>query len=123
MKVLASISLAFLYLLSATDVSEIGKLPELYEHYQHHLEEEGQLSFLGFIEMHYLGEGHDDDHDHDLPFQDASNLIVINMPAITPTAYTHFEPREKITLSTSWPQVYDFLPSELSFDIWNPPRA
>jgi hypothetical protein len=121
MKILVSISLAFLYLLSATDVSEMGKLPELYEHYQVHLEEEGQLSFLGYLEMHYRGEGHDDNHD--LPFQDTSNLIVINMPAITPVTYAHSEQRQKITLSTSWPQVKDFLSSELTFDIWNPPRA
>ena len=123
MKVLASISLAVFYLFSATDLAEIGKIPELYEHYQEHQDEEGSITILDFLEMHYLGEGHEGDHDHDLPYQDDVDYIVVNIPAITPSPPQSETVGVKVIQLTSWPQVKDFLPSELSFEIWNPPRV
>lgn len=123
MKVLASISLAILYLFSATGLAEVGKLPELYEHYQEHQEEEGEITILDFLEMHYLGEGHEGDHEHDLPFQHDVDYIVVNIPAITPSTPLSETLSVRAVPLTSWPQVKDFLPSELSFEIWNPPRG
>lgn len=123
MKLLTSISLAVLYLFCATDLSEMTKLPELHEHYQLHKEEKGDMGFLEFLGMHYMGEAHEGDHDHHLPFHDDVDQIIVHIPAITST---NIEPEGKtviISHSSSWPQVKDFLPSELSFEIWNPPRV
>ena len=118
-----SILLAFLYLFSATELSELTKLPSLWEHYQMHKEEANEnMDIWSFLKLHYSQEEHHDDHEHHLPFQDCADHMVLNLPAIWPQATSIAIENSFVFISSHWPHCTDFLPSELTFDIWNPPQ-
>lgn len=114
--------MACLYLVAATDLSELSKVPALLDHYQCHLVEEPAMGFWEFMELHYESEDHHDDHEHHLPFQDCSEHVVLNLPAIFTEALSIHNPQSFVFISEEWPHWEVFLPSELAFDIWNPPQ-
>lgn len=60
------------YLFSSTALSQFLKLPELIGHYFEHKNKQRDLSFLGFLCIHYFnGDVHDADYEKDmkLPFK------------------------------------------------------
>jgi hypothetical protein len=72
MKQRISIYFLAIYLLSATPLHELLKLPMLVQHFMEHKAENSQISFCEFLEMHYAAHStHDADHKHDgkLPFK------------------------------------------------------
>lgn len=63
-----------IYLIGATELHQLLKMPLLLEHYNEHKLDNGNLSLISFIYQHYLGDdgnANDDQKDQNLPFKSA----------------------------------------------------
>lgn len=63
-----------IYLLGATELSQLLKMPVLLQHYMEHKMGNGNLSLAHFIYMHYVtddGDATDEKRDQKLPFKSA----------------------------------------------------
>lgn len=63
-----------IYLLGATELNQLLKMPLLIEHYMEHKLDNGNLSLLSFMYMHYVGDdgdATDEQKDQNLPFKSA----------------------------------------------------
>ena len=75
-----------IYLLGATELSQLLKIPLLIEHYTEHKLDNGNLSLLSFMYMHYVGDDGDttdEQKDQNLPFKSAhfqmQNTVVFSL--------------------------------------------
>jgi len=75
-----------IYLLGATELSQLLKIPLLIEHYMEHKLDNGSLSLLSFMYMHYVGDDGDvtdEQKDQNLPFKSAhfqlQNTVVFSV--------------------------------------------
>jgi len=127
LKKVISIFFLAVYLLSTTQLSELLKLPMLVQHYIEHKEENKDLSFLGFIEIHYShGSPKDADYDKDmkLPFKSISysNISLVSFCTPIPN-FKHnlviFVKNNKLHFSDySFTYTSAFLSA-----IWQPPKT
>lgn len=65
--------LASLFLFSATELHQLVKLPELLRHYREHCGKGSDMSFLGFLQLHYSAnhpQDNDEEDDNQLPFKE-----------------------------------------------------
>lgn len=89
-KAIGAILLLAVYLLSSTELGEFMKLPVLVSHYLTHKHQDNQLSFFGFMEMHYSSTDHaanpDDAEDTQLPFKSHNTCAGISAVSFLPTA-------------------------------------
>ncbi len=123
-----AISILFLsiYLMASTEAHQLLKLPVVFEHFVEHQQEDSNIGFLEFLDIHYLhGSPKDADYDRDmqLPFKTSSDcvsvfasasisnhlLISIDMPLFYVKSF-------KVELDHNQP-----LSSYLA-NIWQPPR-
>jgi hypothetical protein len=78
MKFLLSFIL-FIYVFVSTPLLELAKLPQLYTHYIEHKKENHQLSFAGFLYLHYGDEDHAENHHNSLPFKSCNENTVVSI--------------------------------------------
>jgi len=127
MKAVVSILLLTIHLFTATEVSQLIKLPVLFEHYNEHKQEEASITFASFLYRHYFTDHSNDGHpdrDSQLPFH----------------SHEHCSGHQLVVLPTHYDQVISLpvLPVEqkqnFSFSdqciplvylscIWQPPKA
>lgn len=115
-----------IYLLSATQLSELLKLPLLAEHYLEHKKENKDLTFIGFLENHYKqGVSIDADYDKDmkLPFKKCNSSVFVT------TYFCSFNSNPEISLSfvsevtENKISDYNFIYSSVFLaSIWQPPK-
>ncbi|MBK8851687.1 MAG: hypothetical protein IPN73_16280 [Saprospiraceae bacterium] len=114
-----------MFLLAATPMGELLKLPLLVHHLVTHLEEEPEMSLAEFFKMHYnQGIVIDEDYHQDmqLPFKSVpSNVCFIlgdihGLPLMEMTPMPGKIGKEKIRVITP------DLPSSFLSRIWQPPR-
>ncbi len=124
-----SISIFFfsLYLLSTTEARQLLKLPVIFQHYQEHRQENNQLTFLAFLDIHYMhGSPKDNDYDRDmqLPFKTPSDCISTIAFAYVPTSLSISIPKPVLeTTGIKYLRTKEaFLPSSYLSRIWQPPR-
>ena len=89
MKRVSAIFFFILYLTSTTEASQLMKLPVILQHYHEHRQQDQKISFIAFLDMHYMhGSPHDDDYERDmqLPFKRADHHAVVSPVIITPPA-------------------------------------
>lgn len=102
MRRIIAIFFCILYLTSTTEASQLFKIPVIIQHYQEHRQADKQMSFLSFLDMHYMhGSPHDDDYDRDmqLPFKKMDhrpNFSPVSAPVFTEivpvNTQEHFSP-------------------------------
>ncbi|MBK9686343.1 MAG: hypothetical protein IPO65_00765 [Saprospiraceae bacterium] len=118
-------SMLCIFLLAATPMGELLKLPLLVHHLVTHLEEEPEMSLAEFFKMHYnQGIVIDEDYHQDmqLPFKSVpSNICFIlgdihGLPLMEMTPMPGKIGKEKIRVITP------DLPSSFLSRIWQPPR-
>ena len=118
-------SLLCMFLLAATPMGELLKLPLLVHHLLTHLEEDPQMSLGEFFKMHYdQGIVMDEDYHQDmqLPFKSVpSNVCFVlgdihGLPLMEMTSMPGKIGKEKIRVNTP------DLPSSFLSCIWQPPR-
>jgi hypothetical protein len=123
-----AIAILFLsiYLFSATEFSQLLKLPLLVEHFIEHKEENKQITLWEFLDMHYAKtttKDADYDKDMKLPFKSTGNSVSFTalncLLASFETALNH--PTQNTC--TSYSIFSEHIPnSSLLNAIWQPPK-
>jgi hypothetical protein len=124
-----AISIFFLatYLFATTQLGELLKLPVLVNHYVGHKQENKNLSFLGFLKMHYFnGDPKDADYDEDmkLPFKSVtfssftSVVFCTPMPSFKQNIIIYFKNDTQHFSEYAFQYTSAFLST-----IWQPPRV
>jgi hypothetical protein len=115
----------FSFLFSATELKEFLKLSDLVEHYEEHKKDNKNISFVGFLWMHYsTTSDHDGDAEKDnkLPFKKHDHCFVAdNTFSIHKNSSFTFQSPEQI-VSASFNSHSSFIPSGISNNIWQPPK-
>lgn len=126
MRKAVSISFLFLYLTTFAPFREVLKLPILIEHFIEHRSADRSISFLAFLDMHYMhGSPKDADYDRDmqLPFKIISN--VSGVAVVIPSSRIAFEAEH--TLRSKEEKCPLINSSDYSFNyqdmIWQPPKV
>ena len=87
MRSLAALFLLAFYLLVATEVHQLMRLPQLWVHYVHHKTEGNDNTFTAYLVEHYVLEQNNDEDSQDdrqLPFKSNDNCITISLSAYEP---------------------------------------
>ena len=126
MKKISAIFLLSVYLLSATQLSELLKVNILIAHYQETELKNGPVAFLDFLVMHYItddGTTQDDDRDEQLPFKSHSSLVANGFSSFI------INRNVEILLVSPVADAKDFndycnpfISSIYAQQVWNPPR-
>ena len=78
MKKLVILILSLAFLCSYTELRQLFKMPLLIEHYKKHCSENGDISFLAFLRLHYSEQeknDNDEQEDNQLPFKQVTEKI------------------------------------------------
>jgi hypothetical protein len=114
-----------IYLLGATELSQLLKIPLLIEHYTEHKLDNGNLSLLSFMYMHYVGDDGDttdEQKDQNLPFKSAhfqmQNTVVF-------AVFKYELPKIFVNMNRSvWPVMQSNSLSTIALgSLFRPPRA
>jgi len=115
-----------IYLISATELSQLLKMPLLVQHYLEHKEENHSITIWQFLYMHYALENAKDTDikDTKLPFKTSTNVaysIALGLPN-----KLDFDLKPKNPLTAVKKIFYyqsDFASSHFLSFIWQPPKA
>ena len=126
MKKYIVISFLFVYLFSATELSELLKIPQLFEHYTEHKNQNNKISFFDFLTMHYY-DAHDNDGDDEsdmkLPFKSHDNCSVSNGQVFFSQSFPVITIKNtESSLEKIKTYKEDFLFSSFQSNIWQPPK-
>ncbi len=114
-----------IYLLGATELSQLLKIPLLIEHYTEHKLDNGNLSLLSFMYMHYVGDDGDttdEQKDQNLPFKSAhfqmQNTVVF-------AVFKYELPKIFVNMNRSvWPVMQSNSLSSIALgSLFRPPRV
>ena len=113
---------------SANGQELIRHLGDITDHYQEHIAADPGLSISDFLALHFgdLQQQHQSEHDHSsLPFQDGHhhNMVISGLLVTLPEV--HFLPRHLVSEVSISGQGQDpsWIMSELTYEIWQPPRT
>lgn len=123
-KVIAIFFLAVV-LLAQSPLQQLLRLPVLLEHFREHQAIGGGISFLDFIQLHYLsGNPKDDDYDRDnqLPFRADDVVLMGSMVDVPDNFEMDLLPAEYKEVSYPLIDCTQLSPSFAS-GIWQPPRV
>ena len=121
LSILLSFQLFIASVLPNIDTHDLDDIPELVKHFNEHKKESKgkELSFVGFLKMHYTKSEDTDKKDHsNLPFKhqhSCSITVAALMPSHNFTFTEHFIPVSKVKIAKS---------STLSYHpfFWQPPK-
>jgi hypothetical protein len=117
--------LAF-YLLSATAIHEVIKLPRLVEHYFDHSREDTRVGLIQYLTLHYgIEDGTDDDaaEDNKLPFKSSEYFSSISFVSVKPPVIGQSMRLSEIVNAHNFLiRNESYLPSPYLDSIWQPPR-
>ena len=126
MKKRISYSIIFLYLVSVMHLTELLKLPVLFHHFNTHKKENNNISFISFLEMHYLhGNVKDADYEDDmkLPFKMMTNLCCSQIIFISQTPVFIFQKIKFFIFQKKHLLVNQFFENSFYNNaIWQPPK-
>jgi hypothetical protein len=117
-----------IYLFSTTEAHQLLKLPVIFQHYAEHQIEDENISFIDFLDMHYMhGSPKDDDYDRDmqLPFKSSVDCISNISLGFVPAFIEFNFDREVVLFTTkkSFPIRNQYLISSYLSFIWQPPKV
>jgi hypothetical protein len=127
LKKFTAILLFTAYLFSTTELHQLLKLPMVFIHFAEHQKENKSISFLRFLDMHYMhGSPRDKDYNEDmkLPFKTADNCTALVSPVLipqlvqTPAIPVIIPVETKMRIFDAW-----FNPSSYLSSIWQPPKS
>ncbi len=112
---------------STTEAHQLFKLPVIFEHFAEHQQENSKITFIAFLDMHYMhGNPKDKDYDRDmqLPFKTSNDCVFSVMPAFVPPTlqFTLLPPIEVTTQKVFISKDPSIISSYLS-SIWQPPKS
>lgn len=115
------------YLFSTTELHQLLKLPVIFEHYYEHKQLNKAISFLDFLDMHYMhGSPLSSDYAEDmqLPFKTLDKCLGTTIPVIVPQNINiaiHLP--VQIKKERRFIMQDEFMPSSYLSRIWQPPKA
>ncbi|MBS1525338.1 MAG: hypothetical protein JST19_06805 [Bacteroidetes bacterium] len=127
MKKFSTILLLTAYLFSTTELHQLLKLPVVFEHFAEHQKQNKNISFLQFLDMHYMhGSPKDKDYSEDmkLPFKTADNCVSSVSPVVIPLLTHTLEnyivhiPEKEIHITRD-----ELIPSSYLSRVWQPPKS
>jgi len=125
LKKILVISALFVYVLSATELHQLVKLPFLVHHYIEHNVKDNQ-SMHDFLHLHYSNH-HKNDNDYNdkkLPFKSHENCVNINLSFFFVSMPSGFSLKIFSEELKSYPLYSDnFSSSAFLSSIWQPPKA
>lgn len=128
MKRLTVLFLLSAFLFSTTELSHLLKIPLLFTHFYTHKEQDKNLTFSGFLALHYITESASvphDDQDMKLPFKMhdscAAQLQVLFMPVSSPNLLAK-KFRQIRLKHNAYLQDVSITSSYLA-SIWQPPKS
>lgn len=117
-----SIFFLFVFASATTEFGQFLKLPLLIQHFYSHQQKEN-MSLMEFFAEHYVGDHEDEDKKEDmqLPFKTVINgpSIVASFTITKMEVEKPFQPLKELTV----PKQTSFIPSQLVFQIFHPPRT
>ncbi|MGE3825730.1 MAG: hypothetical protein AB7G44_16025 [Bacteroidia bacterium] len=125
MKKIVVVSFLLIYLLSATELHQLVKLPFLVHHYVEHKNKDNQ-SLAEFLHFHYSThhETENDYKDTRLPFKSNENCVVISLSAFFVSSPSNFRFNVFSSTLKSYPLYSDnFRSSAFLSSIWQPPKS
>lgn len=115
------------HLFSTTELHQLLKLPVIFEHFADHRKENKAISFLQFLDMHYLhGSPKDKDYNEDmkLPFKSSHNCTITLSPVLVPQFVRAIDaPLAAAVAKRIHIPKARFVPFSYLANIWQPPRA
>lgn len=125
MKRIIAISLITCFLVSTTELCQLLKLPKLIEHFAQHREQNSDLSFQAFLNLHYLiDHGKDADYQEDmqLPFKTFQTPINSNYTGFI-AHHIYYTPMQSFAIVKTPPllindEISDFI---VYNSVWRPP--
>ncbi|HWB26777.1 MAG TPA: hypothetical protein VG738_14940 [Chitinophagaceae bacterium] len=126
LKKITAIFFFAVYLLSSTEAHQLFKLPVVFQHFAEHKKENRNISFLQFLDMHYMhGSPMDKDHDRDmqLPFKTTGDCIAIAPVFVPLTAQVSIMAPVKISGKKNYVIKHQCLLSAYLSAIWQPPKS
>jgi len=115
------------YLFSTTELHQLLKLPVVFEHYYEHKQINKDISFLDFLDMHYMhGSPLSSDYAEDmqLPFKTLDKCISAVVPVIVPQNINipvHLP--VQIKKDQRFIMKKEFIASSYLSRIWQPPKS
>lgn len=118
------ISLLFAFAFVQTPLHEVFKLPVLFAHFMEHKEQDNTIDFYKYLKMHYSENHVDSDYDRDmeLPFKHCSMPLFLIMTTVSnnvEVSLNNISPESKKILTG---YKNPFLNTDISHNIWQPPR-
>ncbi|RFM33319.1 hypothetical protein DXN04_20050 [Chitinophaga silvisoli] len=115
-----------LFTLHTISFDQLLKLPVLVMHYIEHRAQDGNLSVMQFLSMHYWGHDNNDndqDRDDQLPFKKVNSTTVHQV--FTPLArITYLKVQAVSNIAIKYPEPdEDRLPNPAASDLFRPPRV
>jgi len=126
LKKIIAILFLTIYLLSVTEAYQLLKLPVIFQHFAEHKKENGKITFLEFLDIHYMhGSPMDKDYERDmqLPFKTSSDCISVISPAFVPPVITYsIEVTVAVVHQRFFGKKNQLLTSSYLANIWQPPK-
>ncbi len=126
MKKLTAILILTAWLFSTTELHQLLKLPVFFEHYYEHKQLNKDISFLDFVDMHYMhGSPLSSDYAQDmqLPFKTIDKCLGTTVPVIVPqNIYIAIQLPVQIKKDPRFIMKEQFIPSSYLSRIWQPPK-
>ncbi len=127
MKKFTAILILTAYLFSTTELHQLLKLPVVFEHYYEHKQLNKDISFLDFLDMHYMhGSPLSSDYAEDmqLPFKTIDKCLCTTIPVIVPqniniAVHQPVQLKKKLRFI----MLDEFMPSSCLSRIWQPPKS
>jgi hypothetical protein len=116
-------------LCSATELSQLFKLPTLFEHYKEHQKNDSSINFLSFLKLHYFDKTNKDtdkdwESDMKLPFKNSNITSAFSMISTVQKNTVDLDSKWSFTQENKISKIKnDFIPSQLLADIWQPPKS
>ncbi|WP_143150633.1 hypothetical protein [Chitinophaga sancti] len=115
-----------LFTLHTISFDQLLKLPVLVAHYIEHRAQDGNLTVMQFLSMHYLSKDdndNDQDRDNQLPFKKVNSATVHQI--FTPLAkITNLKVQAVVNEDIQYPEPdEDRLPNPATSDLFRPPRV
>lgn len=126
MKRWIAITCLALYVLTATECSQLLKIPRLFSHFTEHQKLDTNLSFFGFLYMHYTDHDlndNDQDKDMQLPFKSHSDCSLATLKFSGCPTYHYTFKAFRIIEKTAIPSADSDFESPYLSNIWQPPKS
>jgi hypothetical protein len=123
MKQVIAFIFSITFLGSNTEIHQLIKLPKLANHFLHHKTENGKISFIDFLQLHYSANhpiDNDENEDNNLPFKSTTNIAHTDVTIVHAKKVNHKV--EYIIVGKKHSMYCLNIPNTIATSIFHPPQ-